>query len=736
MNTDSHIERTRDASVSEPTSKPGPQGRTGPNIVVILMDDMGWSDVGCYGSEISTPNIDRLAASGIRLTHYTTHPLCSPARAALLTGRNAHAVGSGWLANNHQGFPGYSGEIPGSAATIAETLRARGYETILCGKWHNTPVAETSPGGDKSSWPTQRGFETFYGFMGGETSQFFPSRLMLNNQVLDLDEYPGDYYAGDDWTDSGIRFLKELRASRPDKPFFLCIANTAVHSPLQAKQCDLEKYAGAYDCGWDVARARRLQRQKSLGLLPANVELPARDRRAPAWEDCPAALRRTYARHMEAYAAMLDNADQNVGKLLACLESIGELEDTIVVFTSDNGGTDSGGPHGTFNHNRLYSGLNHSTAEEELATAHLLGGPQSMALYPSAWGQVSNTPFPTYKTYTGGGGRRVSFVVSWPCGISSRGAVSKEFMHVTDVMPTLLELAGLEPLATVNGEPAQGLDGVSLAGVLTRGEESPRFEQYYECWSNRGYYRDGWFARSLQIRGEPIDLDRWSLFHLEQDPAELHDLAGQEPQKLQELVDAFDQAAWLNLVYPLDNRRLMERLSTGNSAPDVQPRCFFSGAQTVPRVDVLPLVSNRCFKVRTRVVHGEGDEGVLWAIGDLSAGMVLYIEQGALQFGYNGFGAVTRTPPVTLVADSHEVLFEFEALGQRSGRGRLCVDSQPCHEWQDMSPTLMFGPFEGLDVGIDRRAPVLWSLFERRGSFPYSGSISSLWVEPGPRIAG
>lgn len=729
------IGRTREEST--PWWPERREARAGiPNIVIVFMDDMGWSDPGCYGSEIETPHIDALARRGVRLTHYTTHAICSPARAALLTGCNAHGVGTGWLSNNHPGYPGYSGEIPLEAATLPETLRAAGYETIMVGKWHNTPAADNVPGGSKHNWPSQRGFDTYYGFMDGETNHFFPARLMLNNQVVPVDAYPRDYYTGDDWMDQGIRFVKELRESHPAKPFFLYVANNAMHAPLQAKPSDMAKYKGRYDAGWTAVRAARHRRQIEMGLIPPGTRLPASDPRAPKWEATDPANRPLYARHMEAYAGMLDNADQNIGKLTSFLESIGELDNTIILFSSDNGGTDAGGEHGMVLNNRRYSGLPTQSLEHERGMLTRLGGPQSISLYPTAWGEVSNTPFPSFKTYTGGGGRRVSFIASWPACLRDRGLLRRQFMHVTDVMPTLLDLAGVPRLEVSHGQPARPMDGMSCARMLTEDAPSPRTEQYYECWSNRAYYRSGWLARSLQVRDTPIDMDNWTLHNLDEDFSESTDLAGRHPEKLKELVDAFDAAAWKYFVYPLDNRGRPGKFS------DVpawmreranQPRRFLPGSQTAHRSDVMPLVANRCFSLRVRFQQRRGDQGVLWALGDTIAGMVMYVEADRLNFHYNGFGEPTDFVPVNLGHGSHEALLEYEALGRRHGRGRLLLNGSACNEWTNLSPTLMLGPFEGMDVGLDRRAPVFWELHERHGIFRYTGAIEEVWIVPGER---
>ena len=734
-NDQAKIGRTREESTPFfPERKNAKKGS--PNIVIVYMDDMGWSDPGCYGSEIDTPNINALAQRGLQFTHYTTHPICSPARAALLTGCNAHAVGSGWLANNHPGYPGYSGEIPKQAVTLPETLRAAGYETIMVGKWHNTPAADNVPGGSKHNWPTQRGFDTFYGFMDGETSHFFPARLMLNNQVVPLDAYPRDYYTGDDWMNQGIRFIKELRESNTEKPFFLYVANNAMHAPLQSKPSDMVKYKSKYDKGWTAIRKERYQRQLKMGLIPPDTKLPASDPRSPKWDDTDTANRPLYARHMEAYAAMLDNADQNVGKLVSFLDSIGELDNTIILFSSDNGGTDAGGEHGMINNNRRYSGLPTQDLSYERQMFEKIGSPQSISLYPTAWGEVSNTPLPSFKTYTGGGGRRVSFIASWPQKIKDQGSVRNQFIHVTDVMPTLLDLAGVSRVEMVDGEKARELDGTSCAKVFTDNLSSPRNEQYYECWSNRAYYKDGWLARSLQIRDTPIDMDNWTLHHLDSDFSESTNLSQQKPEILKNLIDAFDQAAWKYFVYPLDNRGRPGKFSDTpaylKERAD-QARRFLPGSQTAHRSDAIPLIANRSFEIKTRFQQRHDDEGILWAIGDTIAGMVMYVEANRLNFHYNGFSEPTNLVPTPLPEGSYEIVFAYEALGKRRGRGRLLINKTVCIDWTDLSPSVTLGPFEGMDVGLDRRAPVFWELYERHGVYPYTGKIDDVWIYPGVR---
>jgi len=364
-----------------------------------------------------------------------------------------------------------------------------------------------------------------------------------------------------------------------------------------------------------------------------------------------------------------------------------------------------------------------------------IGTGRGSAVYPMGWAQVSNTPFPSYKTYTGGGGRRVSFVVSWPDKLKDFGAVRSQFAHVIDVMPTLLDLAGVPALATSHGKPAQPMQGKSLAPVLQDSDApAPRNEQYYECWANRAYYRDGWVAVSLQKRGEAIDFDNWTLHAHAEDFSESMDLRRQHPQKLKELVAAFDEAAWANMVYPLDNRTPAEKfleLPPHQRPPANSRRRFLPGAQTVHRGVIAPLIGNRNFKIVTSFRHSADDQGILFAIGDVAGGLVLYIEDGALRLTYNGFGRFHALAGPRVAEGECRAVLEYEALGRRRGRGRLVLDGDGS-EWSELTPTLMGGFHEGLDIGLDRRAPVDWALRERHGIFRYGGTIHDVLIESGP----
>src|SRR5579859_2347366 len=453
----------RTASQSEPWWPAAPLARVGaPNIIVVLMDDMGYSDIGPFGSEIATPNLDRLAEHGVRLTNYHTAAVCSPARAALLTGLNPHRAGFATVASADLGFPGYTMELADDVLTLPEVLRDSGYATFAVGKWHLTRDNALHDGASRRSWPLQRGFDRYYGSMEGFTAFFHPHRMMIDNSPLEIDRYPEDYYLTDDLTDHAIRMIKGLRAHDADKPFFLYFAHNAVHGPLGAKQQDMARYRGRYDDGWDVLREARFSRQVQAGLFAPTARLAQRNfepgLEVPAWTELSAEDRARFARFQEVYAAMIDNVDQNLGRLLATVDAYGELDNTIVVFTSDNGGTAEGGAAVTRSYFSQFAQAVMQRAfppdwpRDVPRDPALIGGPRVAVHYPRGWGMASNTPFRLYKGNTFAGGVRVAFIVSWPAGLRESG-IRHGYQYVTDLHPTLLELAGVERRGMRQGVP-------------------------------------------------------------------------------------------------------------------------------------------------------------------------------------------------------------------------------------------------------------------------------------------
>ncbi|MCU1373310.1 MAG: Arylsulfatase, partial [Actinomycetia bacterium] len=440
------------ASESEPwwpaPTRP-PEGA--PNVVLVLLDDMGFSDIGPFGAEIPTPTLDRLAAGGLRYSNYHTTPLCSPARAAIQTGLNPHKAGFASVANFDPGFPGWTMEISPDVRTLPEVLRASGYATFAVGKWHLTRDATMHDGAARSSWPLQRGYDRFYGILEGLTNLHHPHRLVSDNSPVDVDEYPEGYYFTDDITDRAITYLKALRAHDATKPFFLYLAHGAVHGPLHAKADDIARHRGRYADGWDALREARFARQVELGLFPAGTPLSPRNHEhghdVGPWAELAADEQALFARYQEVYAAMVDNVDQNLARLLGTIELLGDLDNTIVIFTSDNGGTEEGGERGSRSYFKQFGG-GPNRAGWELDVPRdpdLIGGPQTLVHYPRGWGMASNTPFRLSNASTPAGGVRVPFVVSWPAGIpaSERGAIRHQYQYVNDLLPTILEAAGV-----------------------------------------------------------------------------------------------------------------------------------------------------------------------------------------------------------------------------------------------------------------------------------------------------
>jgi arylsulfatase A-like enzyme len=439
--------------------------RDSPHVVVILVDDLGFSDLGCFGSEIATPHIDSLATDGVKFNNFHAQPSCSPTRASLLTGLECHTAGFGFPAQFDPGFPGYAMELPGDVVTAGEIFRANGYSTLMSGKWHLSREADGAASGSRHSWPIQRGFDRFYGFLDGFTDYFHPHQLIVDNTAVCIDEYPDGYYLTDDLTDRAIDMVRDVHAADPSKPFFLYLAHGAVHAPLQAKPDDIAKYVDRYHVGWDEIRAERFERQRALGVVGRDTELPARNsepgNQVAAWADLSDDERRLYARYMAVYAAMVDNLDQNVGRLLAALDDLGVRDNTVVVLLSDNGASREGGERGTTTYLEGLHGAATPDVAADLARLDLIGSSRVHAHYPRGWAMASNTPNRLYKITTHAGGHQVPMVISWPRRLTTRGS-RDQYAHVVDILPTLIDMIGLSPLARRNGADARPMVGASF----------------------------------------------------------------------------------------------------------------------------------------------------------------------------------------------------------------------------------------------------------------------------------
>ncbi len=721
-----------------------------PNIVVVLCDDMGFSDIGCYGAEIDTPNIDRVANEGIRYTDFHVEPSCSPTRAALLTGLNPHAVGFGipgvpGLAD--PGFPGYSWQLSDDAATVAEILHDNGYATLAVGKWHLSRGIDTHEGSSTTSWPTRRGFDRYYGNWGCP-NQHQPEEIWSDNHIVRLDQYPDDYYYMDDLTDQAISMIRGVRMGQPTKPFFLYFAHSAPHAPLNATPADMAKYLGRYDTGWDVVREQRFERQKALGIIESGTRLAPRNSErgaeVRAWVSLSRRERELFARYMEVYASMVDHIDQQLGRLRAAIEQMGEWDNTLFLFTSDNGASKEGGELGTSQYGDLIFRLMVSlmgeglTADERVELDYrvfdLIGGPRTLSHYPRGWGMVGSTPFRLYKGATHAGGHHVPLIVSWPDRLVERGTIRQQYVHITDVLPTLLDVIGIEAPTERNGISLREMAGVSFGQTFNNANaESEHTDQYTESQGSRGYRRGGWETVTLHHPLRPINDDEWELYHLAEDPTELDDLAGADPERVKELGAAWEEAAWANQVFPLSEGSGAMFLARAPYEEDyAQPLTIYPGSPTLASWRARWLMEMRSFVVRTRFHFSPGDEGTLFAHGGQGGGYGLYVENGGLLFVNNGYGQMTELDAGRVPAGDVEVVVDVTALAGFRWDLAVLVNGDRTTGAEKLPMLAMYAPVGGIDIGIDRRTPVSWRIYEDHGCFPYGGEMVSVTYEPGP----
>ena len=720
-----------------PTRPAPPAGA--PDVVVILVDDLGFADLGCYGAEIETPHLDALAARGVRWGSFHTAPMCSPTRAALLTGRHPHAAGFGFVANVDPGFPGYAMELPADVQTLPEILRANGYATAAVGKWHLSKEADNHDGGDRHSWPLQRGFDRFYGFLEGFTSFHHPHRLVNGNDAVTVDEYPEGYYLTDDLTDRAIEYLRGVDANAPGKPFFLYFAHAAVHAPLQAKPDDIDRHRGNYDRGWDVVREERFARQQELGVLPPNARLSPRPTEphldVRAWDDLSDDERLLAARTQEVYAAMVTSIDDSVGRLMAAFDELGRLDNTVVVFLSDNGASREGEALGTAQYLRTVItaqiGDANSALHRDLEWVDELGGPRTLPHYPRGWGMVSGTPWRMFKQHTFAGGHTVPCIVAGPCiPEAEHGSVRFQYQHATDLLPTLVDVVGALVPDQRHGRPVQPVHGASFAGALVdRDAESTHPEQHYAMLGHRGFHRDGWEVVTNHQGLTPFGDHEWSLFHLPDDPTQLRDLRDQHPEKVAELAAAWEAAAWEHRVYPLDEGAGVVWVTRPPSDDQyAQPVTLLPGTPTLERWRAAQLVQARAFDVEVEL-DAPGN-GVLFAHGDQGGGYLLAVDDGVVQFAFNAYGSLTTVHAGPLGEAGRVVLRATTRPGLHWHFEVQVGDAAPV-DAGDHPMLIGMSPFEGIDVGVDRRSPVSWPLFERHGAFAFDGAIRRVRVVPG-----
>lgn len=606
-----------------------------PNIVTIVLDDVGFSQLGCYGSAISTPNIDALAEEGVRLNNFHVAALCSPTRASLLSGRNHHAVGMGFLADFDTGFPGYRGAVTEKAALFPEMLRQDGYGTYAVGKWHLTPPSEMTPAGPFENWPTGRGFNKYYGFLWGEDDQWAPEIYQDQHYVgpPDVD----DYHLSEDLAQRSIDYISDHISAAPDRPFYLYLALGACHAPHQAPLEYIDKYKGAFDHGWDEEREAVLERQKKLGIVPTDTRLPRSNSDVRAWDSLRPREKELYTRMQEVFAGFMEHTDDQIGRLLEFLNEQSILDDTIVVLLSDNGASGEGGRDGSANEYRYFLGLEDSF-EDTYAQKDELGGPTTHNHYPSGWAQVGNTPLKMYKKFTYGGGVRAPLILRWPNGFKRRNYIERRFQHVVDIVPTLLDLINLESSTMYRGVEQMPLHGKSFARNLqSEIADTAARCQYFETAGYRAFYKDGYKAVANHQPGTDYSEDVWELYDLENDFSETKDLALKHPQLLKRLVSEWWVEAKRYGVLPLDDR-MQDRIEARNPETKRAHYRFLPGVR-IPNGAAGPDIGGRDFTITVSLREFEGlESGVLLAYGRRAAGFSLYMNDGVLNFEINAAG--------------------------------------------------------------------------------------------------
>ena len=676
-----------------------------PNVLLVLFDDVGFSDFGCYGSPISTPTIDRLAASGVRYTGFHTTAMCSTTRAALLTGRNHHSTGVGCLANFDSGYPGYRGKISRDAGTLAEIMSLQGYRNYMVGKWHVTPLTESGPTGPFDGWPLGRGFDRFYGFLDAETDHYSPELIRDNSHITPSGNFESGYHLTEDLFDNSIEFIASHTASAPSTPWMMLVGLGACHAPHQAPKELIDHYDQVFHRGWDVERSERLARQISLGIVPDGTELPPRNDSVEPWSEMDAVSKQVAARLQAAYAAMLDHADQHLARLIDHLETSGQLDDTIIMVLSDNGASQEGGPLGFVNAMGPYNGLPESM-ENKFERIDDIGGPDTHSNFPWGWSMAANTPLRRYKQNTHGGGVRDPLVIHWPEQITNTG-LRHQFCHVSDIVPTLLECVDIESPASINGIQQKPLEGVSFASTLNNAEaNSGKTTQYFEMFGHRGIVHDGWKAVAYHPPGTPYEDDNWELFNLVDDFNETNDLSQSEPERLQQMLDLWWEQAQMYQVLPLDDR-FAERFAE-NAERHLGNRkvfTFWKGMGHLPS-DVAPDLRSRSYRLEASVKPiGPNVSGVLVAHGDATSGYSLYIDDnGYLVHDLNigGSHQIVRSPePVPEGSEKLGFHMARSATGTR-GVGSLLINGDVVASHETDNIFFLMISWSGLDIGLDR----------------------------------
>jgi arylsulfatase len=715
-----------------------------PNVLLIVIDDCGFGQWSTFGGQIPTPNLDRLAKKGLRYTRFHTTALCSPSRAALLTGRNHHSCATGVITEIGDSFPGYTGQIPKSCAMGAEMLRQNGYSTAFFGKNHNVADWETSVSGPFDRWPTSQGFDHFYGFVGGESNQWQPA-LYEDTRAVEMEIPPGredDYTLNEALADRAIEYIHQQKSVTPDRPFFVYYAPGATHAPHHVPKEWIEKFKGQFDQGWDKYREECFKRQLALGVIPKDTKLTPRPEEIPAYDALTPDQKKVAARLMETFAAYTAQTDHEVGRLLDTLEEIGQADNTLVFWLiGDNGASMEGGPHGAFNEMVTLTGMEEDPATL-VAELDAIGGPRAYNHYPVGWAWAMNTPFQWGKQIASHfGGTRNPLVVSWPERIKNVGGLRTQFHHIIDIVPTILEVARIPEPVSVNGVAQRPIEGVSIAYTFDdAAAPGTRRTQYFEMLGNRAIYHDGWVAACfhgrLPWKGGTVDFDddTWALYNIEDDFSEYADLSAKEPLKLKQLQDLFMAEAGKYNVLPLDDRAA-ERLDPRLRPSLIEGRTaftYFAGTSRVTE-SCAPNIKNRSHTITAHVdIPADGGDGVLVAEGGIVGGFTLYVKDRKPVYEYNYFTAehtkVVGSAPLPVGPCTIRMEFTYDGGGfGRGGAVKLLVNgTQVGSGHVDKTEPARFSADETFDVGCDTGSPVS---NDYRSPFRFTGKLKKIEIQ-------
>lgn len=734
---------------SDPATFPQPiqPPQEAPNIVLILLDDVGFGQFSTFGGGVPSPTMDRLAKEGLRYNYFHTTALCSPTRAALITGRNHHSTSFAGITECATGFDGYTCILPRNCGTVGEVLRQNGYMTAWIGKNHNTPTWETSAAGPFDRWANGLGFDYFYGFNSGDMNHWHPL-LFENRDLVPASDDP-DYHLTEDLADKAINWVRKVKSIAPDKPYFLYVAPGATHAPHQAPQSWIDQFKGKFDMGWDAYREQTLERQKKLGVVPKDTLLTERSRGLPAWESLNADQKRLYARMMEVFAAYGAQVDVAMGRVIDAVKALPDADNTIIIYIAgDNGSSAEGGLEGSLNENIFFNGFPEKW-EDHLKAIDELGGPKHFNHFPSAWAHAMNTPFQwTKQVASHFGGTRNPMIISWPDRIKDKGGLRDQFLHVIDIVPTLYEVCGVTAPRELNGVQQKPVEGVSFAHTFDDAKApSKRKTQYFELAVNRGLYHEGWMASAPSFipwdpnRDENWDPDKqvWELYKLDEDFSQARDLASKHPDKLRELQDLWWVEASKYSVLPLDWRGTIrmnaELMGRPSMIGDRTKATYHEGMVALPGAACLPML-NKSFTITADIeLASDGGEGMIITQGGSEGGYGLYLREGKPTFVYNFLGMERSTfaGDKPLGKGEHSLVVDFKYDGGGMGKGgtvTLKADGKSVAEGRlERTVPIQFAIFEGLDIGMDNGSAVDWTY---QMPFKFTGKIAKVDVEVKP----